>query len=153
MKRNLLFILSVMVTILCYSQPKINLSPQNMIKYIGKVKKAEFEKIVGEPVSSVLFPNDAYHVINTFSNSLVILECTYNVSDSILVSVFYPSKTNNGYLDSFKRFRGFTKKKNLSYWEDPMGILKILTLTFEKFQCEITKEWNLNYAIKYSILK
>lgn len=73
------------------AQTKISLLPTTMRKYIGKIKKADWEKSVGSPNISD-FPHATYEVANTHTRQYTDISCKYRKADSVLIEVHYPSK-------------------------------------------------------------
>lgn len=145
------FTLSIIPNFVC-AQTHISLLPTTMRKYIGKVTKAEWEKIVGNPSISD-FPHCTYEVANTHTRQYTDISCKYRVTDSVLIEVHYPSKEIRGYKEAVEKMPGYSKDKNMKYWEAPDGSAFTLTLTYDNFRCLITSQLFLNYDIKYTATK
>ena len=160
MKKLLLCAILALATLPVFGQSKIYPLPTTMVKYIGKITKSEFEKIIGAPILSQDETHFTYQVTDTYGKSTVFMECAYRSADSVLVYVNYPSKIYKGYKESFMRLPGY-QKSDIEYWEaphiDPWFLVyeEIFTLTMTRgnFRCEILKEYGLNYAVKYSWVK
>ena len=145
------FTLSILPTF-ADAQTKISLLPTTMRKYIGKIKKADWEKIVGSPNISD-FPHAIYEVANTHTRQYTDISCKYRKADSVLIEVHYPSKEFLGYWEAVEKMPGYSKEKNVKYWEAPNQSAFVLTLTYDNFCCEITYQMFLNYDIKYTATK
>ena len=90
---------------------KLNLLPDSMQQYIGKVTRKQFEKVVG----SMIDYNDAtktysYAIINSnVSGDDTTIQCFYRESDNMLISVMFPTKYYLTYWIGFQHLKGFPK--------------------------------------------
>lgn len=164
MKRFLSFVVSIFLLTNPFAsnaQAKLSLLPGTMKKYVGKITYSEFEKIVGtnrvsNPDESSMNPNmlvGEYLIINTHTNSYTNIVCNYQKSDSLLVSVHYPSKSAYGYKAAFEKFPGFSSEKDYTYWEAPDESVWVMTFIYGNLNCRIEKDIFLNYDITYTWIK
>ena len=71
------------ISLMALGQNKFDLTPDNMIKFIGKVNQEQFEQSVGSPVGEEE-GFIVYEVENTYDNEITAIRCFYRESDEIL---------------------------------------------------------------------
>jgi len=133
---------------------KLNLLPQNMINFLGKIDRVGFEKLVGEPVgheeSFVV-----YNVINEYDGVETGIRCYYRESDGKLISVKFGTPHYLGFWINFTRLRGYPQKEsvakqkgNYTPKKDKFGQLYQINLKLGNFGCQIMDIYeNINYSI------
>lgn len=147
--RKFILAFFVFAPILAFSQvAELDLMPSNMKKYIGKVTREQFEKIVGEPLDSIADGRVGiigqefmvYTVFNTYDKTQTPLRCYYRESDNILINVRFPTMVYLGYWVDFSRLPGFPGEKapyfvvNESFYGKPTKI----SLKVKGFGCQIS---------------
>lgn len=142
---------------------KINLLPKNMINFLGKVNREQFEEIVGTPVA---YEDDfvVYEVINEYDDVETAIRCFYTESDGKLISIKFGTPHYLGYWINFTDLKGYpqteaiAKKRGLySPKRDMFGRLYQINLKLGNFGCQIMdiQEYQ-NYSsavVNYHIVK
>ncbi|HMM03996.1 MULTISPECIES: hypothetical protein [unclassified Dysgonomonas] len=80
----------------CIENKIFDLTPKNMINYLGKVNKEEFEKLVGQPVGE----EDGfivYEVNSKYEEIPIAIRCNYNEKTGKLIHVRFPTPKPLGY--------------------------------------------------------
>lgn len=137
--RKFIIILSILFSVETMGQVRFNLLPENMQKYMGKVKRDSLERIIGTPFEEYqgFF---YYEVINTYDDVPTGIICFYNKED-VLISFRFPTPHYLGYWIDFTLLKGFPKgaaaKKNLSIKRDCFGQISWINLSLNKFGCQI----------------
>ena len=142
---------------------EFDLLPKNVINYLGKVTRDEFEKLVG-PALDDEEGFIVYKVKNKYDEVVTALRCYYRESDSKLISIKFPTPHYLGYWIDFTTIEGYPKtqavaKKNGNYLpkRDQFNRLYQINLKTKSFGCQIMdiKEYS-NYStavINYHIVK
>ena len=142
---------------------EFDLLPKNVINYLGKVTRDEFEKLVG-PALDDEEGFIVYEVKNKYDEVVIALRCYYRESDSKLISIKFPTPHYLGYWIDFTTIEGYPKteavaKKNGNYLpkRDQFNRLYQINLKTKSFGCQIMdiKEYS-NYStavINYHIVK
>ena len=132
--------LSILFSVETMGQVHFNLLPENMQRYMGKVKRDSLEHIIGVPFEEyqVFF---YYEVINSYDDVPTGIICFYN-EENVLVSLRFPTPHYIGYWIDFTMLRGFpkggaTKKGNLFIKRDCFGQIRWINLSLSKFGCQI----------------
>lgn len=147
--RKFIMAFFVLAPILAFSQVvELDLMPSNMKKYIGKVTRAQFEKIVGEPLDSI---GDSrvgvmgqefmvYTVFNPYDKVQTPLRCYYRESDNILINVRFPTMAYLGYWIDFTMLPGYPGAKAPYYVvnERLYGEPTKISLKVKGFGCQIS---------------
>lgn len=139
MRKTLFFALNVfsmlLVSVNALSQVEFDLLPKNVINYIGKVDKSQFEKIVGEGVTEEGF--FVYNVINKFDKQPTDIRCFYRESDGKLISLKFPTTYYLGYWINFSRIEGYHENLNCKAKKNLLGEIIQVNLVYERFGCQI----------------
>jgi|GEM_PF-5224298 len=122
---------------------RLNLLPKNMINYIGKINRMQFEEIVGSPVG---YEDDfiVYEVINEYDEEETALRCFFRETDDKLISIKFGTPHYLGYWIDFTKLKGYpqteatAKKKGLySTKRDMFGRIYQVNLKLFQFGCQI----------------
>ena len=142
---------------------EFDLLPKNIINYLGKITREEFEKLVG----SALDDEEGfiiYEIKNKYDEVVTALRCYYRESDGKLISIRFPTPHYLAYWIDFVKLDGYPKteaiaKKNGNYLpkRDKFNRLYQLNLKLKSFGCQIMniKEYS-NYStavVNYHIVK
>ena len=114
---------------------KMNLLPNNIIQYVGKVTQNEFERIVGSPVD-IADGVIVYQVENTYDNEITAIRCQYNETTGKLTSVTFGTIHYLGYWLKFSDLKGYTEKDNCQLTKVD-NILTKVNLWVKGFGCQI----------------
>ena len=152
--------LSILFSVETMGQVHFNLLPENIQKYVGKVKRDSLECIIGAPFDEsegFLY----YEVINTYDDVPTGIICFYN-EEGVLISLRFPTPHYLGYWIDFTMLKGFPKgntakrRGNLSIKRDYFGQIHWINLSLGKFGCQIfdikrygvSKTAIINYHVK-----
>lgn len=120
MKKTIILLFITLVSAAGYTQNKFDLTPSNMINYIGKITQPEFEKLVGEPIDFEPIDDKSnftiYEVENTYDKIITAIRCYFRESDGKLISMKFPTPHYLGYWIDFSEFKGYTEKDNFKSW-------------------------------------
>lgn len=140
-----------------------DLLPNNIVNYLGKITREEFEKLVG----SALDDEEGfivYEVKNKYDDIVTALRCYYRESDGKLISIKFPTPHYLGYWIDFTTLDGYPKneaiaQKNGNFLpkRDSFNRLYQVNLKLKSFGCQIMdiKKFS-NYStavVNYHIVK
>ena len=137
-----------------------NLLPENMQKYLGKVNREQFEKLVGEPVGYEDGNIIVYNVINTYTKMETGIRCLYNKTTGKLISVRFGTRSLLAYWIGFTELKGYPKTeaeaKRLGMYSpkrNSFGKIYQVGLKLKDFGCQIlnmdsnSENCTINYHI------
>lgn len=146
-----------------HNSPEFDLLPTNIMNYIGKVTREEFEKVVG-PALDDEEGFLVYEVKNKYDNVITALRCFYRESDGKLISIKFPTPHYLGYWIDFTHIEGFPKKQSIAekkgLWvskRDVFNEIYQVNLKLNSFGCQIMSiKRHSNYTsavINYHVVK
>ena len=131
------------ISLMSSGQNKFDLTPDNMIKFIGKVNQEQFEQSVGSPVGEEE-GFVVYEVENTYDNEITAIRCFYRESDGKLISVKFGTRHYLGYWIDFTRLNGYPKAEKeaqrrgmFTPKKDQLGEIYQVNLKLKTFGCQI----------------
>lgn len=131
------------ISLMALGQNKFDLTPDNMIKFIGKVNQEQFEQSVGSPVGEEE-GFIVYEVENTYNNEITAIRCFYRESDGKLISVKFGTRYYLAYWIGFTRLNGYPKTEKeaqrrgmFAPKKDQFGEIYQVNLKLRTFGCQI----------------
>lgn len=97
-----------------------DLMPKNMINYLGKVNKTQFEEFVGEPVGD----EDnfiVYEVESVYEKIPIAIRCDYHEKTGKLIHVHFPTPSRLGYELGFIHFPDYKKLGSHKIYKNQFG--------------------------------
>lgn len=92
----------------CIENKIFDLTPKNMINYLGKVNKEEFEKLVGLPVGEEE-GFIVYEIDSKYEEIPIAIRCGYNEKTGKLIHVRFSTPLLTGYELGFIHFPEYKK--------------------------------------------
>ena len=121
-----------------------DLMPSNMINYIGKVDKNQFEKIVGSPTAYEAGNVVVYNVINEYTKMETGIRCFYHETTGKLISVRFGTRSFMGYFLDFVYMEGFNEKLHMKTSVPLSQNPSKIEFKFKGLSCQIT---NIVYGV------
>ena len=143
MKKYPFVALFTVLPLLLFSQSRFDLLPQNMVNYLGKVNRVQFEEAIGNPART---EDDVvvYQVANSYDEILTDIRCRYRESDGKLISVRFGTPHYLGYWINFIHLPGYPKTeaeaKRLGMYlpkEDKSANIYQVNFRLKNFGCQI----------------
>jgi hypothetical protein len=144
--KNVMIILALLLTQLLGAQNfteevktqevQFDLRADNMQKYVGKVNREEFEKVVGTPVGEET-GFLVYVVNNVYDKEVTAIRCGYRESDGKLISVQFGTPHYLAYWINFSNLKGYNAKVNSKLYKDEYGNLRRINFKLGKFGMQI----------------
>lgn len=121
-----------------------DLMPKNMLNYLGKVNRIQFEELVGEPVGD----EDSfivYEVESVYEEMPIAIRCHYHEETDKLIHVHFPTPSHLGYELAFIHLPEYKKTGNHKVYKNQFNQTYRINYKYKGFGMQVFYDGVISY--------